>query len=45
MDDFIGDWRIVFRGTDYKNLEFKITEEILPGSEEEVSISMLTLLL
>ena len=35
VDDFIGDWRIVFRGTDYKNLEFKITEEILPGSEEK----------
>ena len=34
VDDFIGDWRIIFRDTDYKNLEFKITEKILPGSEE-----------
>jgi len=34
VDDFIGDWRVVFRGTDYKNLEFKITEEMLPGTEE-----------
>ena len=33
-DDFIGDWRVVFRGTDYPNLEFKITEEILPGEED-----------
>ncbi len=34
-DDFIGDWRIVFRGTDYPNLEFKITKDILPGDEED----------
>ncbi len=34
VDDFIGDWRVVFRGTDYSNLEFKITEDILPGDEE-----------
>lgn len=33
-DDFVGDWRVVFRGTDYPNLEFKITEQILPGEEE-----------
>ena len=33
VDDFIGDWRVVFRGTDYPNLKFKITEEILPGDE------------
>jgi len=33
-DNFIGDWRVVFRGTDYPNLEFKITKDILPGDEE-----------
>ena len=33
-DDFVGDWRVVFRGTDYPNLEFKITEQILPGEED-----------
>jgi len=33
-DDFIGDWRVVFRGTDYPNLEFKITENIIPGDED-----------
>ena len=33
VDDFIGDWRVVFRGTDYPNLEFKITKDILPGEE------------
>ena len=34
VDDFVGDWRVVFRGTDHQNLEFKITEEIIPGNEE-----------
>ena len=34
-EDFIGDWRVVFRGTDYPNLEFRITEEVLPGEEEK----------
>lgn len=34
VDDFIGDWRVVFRGTDYPNLEFEITEDILPGDEK-----------
>ncbi len=34
VDDFVGDWRVVFRGTDYASLEFKITGQILPGEEE-----------
>ena len=34
-DDFIGEWRVVFRGTDHPNLEFKINENILPGEEED----------
>ncbi|MGY5147043.1 MAG: hypothetical protein ACW9W4_03475 [Candidatus Nitrosopumilus sp. bin_7KS] len=34
-DDFVGDWRVVFRGTDYPNLEFKIIEDILPGEESD----------
>ena len=33
-DDLVGDWRVVFRGTDYPNLEFTVTEEILPGDEK-----------
>ena len=33
-ESFIGDWVVVFRGTDYPNIEFKITEDILPGDEE-----------
>jgi len=35
VDSFIGDWKVIFRGTDYPNLEFKITEDILPGDEED----------
>jgi len=33
VDDFVGEWRVVFRGTEYTNLTFKITEDILPGDE------------
>ncbi len=35
VDDLIGDWRVVFRGTDYPNLEFKITKDILPGEKDK----------
>ena len=35
VDDLIGDWRVVFRNTDYPNLEFKITKYILPGEEDK----------
>jgi len=34
VDDFIGDWVIIFRETNYPNLEFKITKDILPGDED-----------
>jgi len=34
VDDLIGDWTVVFRGTDYPNLKFKIINKILPGDEE-----------
>ncbi|MDH3657752.1 MAG: hypothetical protein OEM77_06410 [Nitrosopumilus sp.] len=34
-DDFVGNWRVVFRGTDYPDLQFRITEDILPGDEED----------
>ena len=34
IDDFIGEWTVVFRGTNYSNLKFEITEEMLPGTEE-----------
>ena len=34
IDDITGDWTVVFRGTDYANLKFKITDIIIPGDEE-----------
>ena len=35
VDDLIGTWKVVFRGTDYSDLEFRIIEEILPGDEPD----------
>ena len=34
-NDITGDWTVMFRGTNYADLKFKITDEILPGSEDE----------
>ncbi len=34
LDDLIGEWTVVFRGTGYSNLKFKVTNEILPGEED-----------
>jgi len=31
-DDLMGKWALVFRGTNYPNLNFEITEIILPGT-------------
>ena len=33
-DELIGDWKIKFLGTNYQDLEFKVTEKIIPGFEE-----------
>ena len=33
MDDLSGEWMMVFRETDYPNLNFKINEKILPGTD------------
>ncbi|QLH11562.1 hypothetical protein [Nitrosarchaeum sp. AC2] len=35
IDDLIGKWAVVFRGTDYPNLYFEITDEIVPGTNIE----------
>ena len=35
IEDIVGGWTVVFRGTNYKNLEFKIIDKILPGDEED----------
>lgn len=34
VDDFIGEWTVVFRGTNYPNLKFEITQNMLPGTED-----------
>jgi hypothetical protein len=33
MDNLTGEWMMVFRGTDYPNLNFEINEKILPGTD------------
>ena len=35
IEDIVGGWTVVFRGTNYENLEFKIINKILPGDEED----------
>ena len=45
VDDLVGDWIMVFRGTDYPNLEFKVTDDILPGDEEHYEPCMLIIFL
>ncbi len=32
IDDIIGKWSMVFRGTNYPSLDFEITERIVPGT-------------
>ena len=34
IDDIVGDWTVVFRGTTHANLEFEITDKILPGDKD-----------
>jgi len=34
-DDIMGKWALVFRGTDYPNLNFEITEKVVPGTNIE----------
>ena len=35
VDDIMGKWSLVFRGTNYPNLYFNITERIVPGTNTE----------
>ncbi|MFB5621119.1 MAG: hypothetical protein ACE5RC_08335 [Nitrosopumilus sp.] len=34
IDDLVGEWTVVFRGTSYENIKFRIIDEILPGDEK-----------
>ena len=33
VDDILGEWTVVFRGTDYPNIKFNITNQTIPGDE------------
>ncbi len=35
VDDIMGKWSLVFRGTNYPNLNFNITDRIVPGTNIE----------
>lgn len=35
INDILGEWIIIFEGTKYKNLNFKINNQILPGEEND----------
>ena len=35
VDGIIGKWTLVFRGTDYPNLNFEITKDVVPGTDIE----------
>ena len=32
--DLLGNWTVVFQGTDYNNLKFEIVDRYIPGEEE-----------
>ena len=33
-EELSGDWKVIFSGTNYENLKFKIKNQIVPGTEE-----------
>ena len=33
-DDFVGEWTVTFYGTSYDSIKFTITDDVLPGVEE-----------
>ena len=35
VDDLTGKWALVFRGTNYLNLDFEINEKVVPGTNIE----------
>jgi len=34
VDDILGEWTVVFRGTEYPNLKFNIINQTIPGDEK-----------
>ena len=35
VDDIVGKWAVIFRGTDYPNIYFEITKDVVPGTDKE----------
>ncbi len=35
IEDILGEWTVVFRGTDYQNLKFKVINQFIPGDENQ----------
>ena len=35
IDDILGKWALVFRGTNYPNLNFEMTDKVVPGTKVE----------
>ena len=34
-DMFVGDWAVIFEGTDFESLKFKVKNQIIPGMEDQ----------
>ena len=34
-DDLVGEWELIFTGTNFENLKFQIKDQIIPGMEEK----------
>ena len=34
IDTFVGNWELIFAGTDFESLKFKVTNQIVPGMEK-----------
>ena len=34
-DMFVGDWAVIFTGTDFESLKFKVKNQIIPGMEDQ----------
>jgi len=34
-DIFVGDWAVIFEGTDFETLKFKVKDQIIPGMEDQ----------
>jgi hypothetical protein len=35
IDTFVGDWELIFEGTNFESLKFKVINQIIPGMEKQ----------